>query len=102
MSKLRWSCDERDRTNCRNAHGCHCREITSLLAARPEPMPLQSVPRNLGDQRFEVTFTAPAFWCPHAKRWRFNREAKVDYVPANARWVGPVDTAVLTAERGKK
>lgn len=30
--KLAWSCDERDRKNCRNAHGCHCREITNLLA----------------------------------------------------------------------
>lgn len=29
--KLQWSCDERDRKNCRNAHGCHCREITALL-----------------------------------------------------------------------
>lgn len=27
-----WSCDERDRKNCRNGHGCHCREITSLMA----------------------------------------------------------------------
>jgi hypothetical protein len=26
-----WSCDERDRKNCRNGHGCHCREITSLI-----------------------------------------------------------------------
>lgn len=25
-----WSCKERDRTNCRNADGCHCREITAL------------------------------------------------------------------------
>ncbi len=31
MSKLAWSCDEKDRKNCRNAHGCHCREITELL-----------------------------------------------------------------------
>ena len=27
-----WSCDERDRKNCRNGHGCHCREITDLMA----------------------------------------------------------------------
>lgn len=25
-----WSCKERDRTACRNADGCHCREITAL------------------------------------------------------------------------
>jgi hypothetical protein len=25
-----WSCDERDRSACRNGHGCHCREITAL------------------------------------------------------------------------
>jgi len=25
-----WSCDERNRKGCRNAHGCHCREITAL------------------------------------------------------------------------
>jgi len=31
MSTLQWSCDEKDRTNCRNAHGCHCREITDLV-----------------------------------------------------------------------
>lgn len=30
--KLVWSCDERDRANCRNAHGCHCHEITVLIA----------------------------------------------------------------------
>jgi len=35
-----WSCDERDRTVCRNPHGCHCREITALLS-RTEP---QGVP----------------------------------------------------------
>lgn len=29
-----WSCDERDRKQCRNAHGCHCAEITTLLACR--------------------------------------------------------------------
>lgn len=29
-----WSCDERDRAQCRNAHGCHCREITELLYAK--------------------------------------------------------------------
>ena len=32
--KLAWSCDEKDRDNCRNAHGCHCREITDLVWAR--------------------------------------------------------------------
>lgn len=31
INELMWSCDERDRNNCRNAHGCHCKEITSLL-----------------------------------------------------------------------
>lgn len=31
---LAWSCDERDRKNCRNPHGCHCSEITHLIAAR--------------------------------------------------------------------
>lgn len=25
-----WSCDERNRAECRNPHGCHCREITAL------------------------------------------------------------------------
>lgn len=30
-SELQWSCDEKDRNNCRNAHGCHCREITDLM-----------------------------------------------------------------------
>lgn len=34
MSKLDlvngWSCDERNRSACRNPHGCHCREITAL------------------------------------------------------------------------
>jgi hypothetical protein len=25
-----WSCDERNRSACRNPHGCHCREITAL------------------------------------------------------------------------
>ena len=34
MTKLEWSCDEKDRANCRNAHGCHCREITELLRLR--------------------------------------------------------------------
>lgn len=29
--KLAWSCDEKNRNKCRNAHGCHCREITSLV-----------------------------------------------------------------------
>src|SRR6185312_5753149 len=29
---IAWSCDERDRKKCRNAHGCHCREIASLMA----------------------------------------------------------------------
>lgn len=32
--KLKWSCDEKDRNACRNAHGCHCREITELLRRR--------------------------------------------------------------------
>lgn len=32
--KLAWSCDEKDRNKCRNSHGCHCREITALLAMR--------------------------------------------------------------------
>lgn len=27
-----WSCHERNRAECRNPDGCHCREITSLLA----------------------------------------------------------------------
>ena len=27
-----WSCDERNRKECRNGHGCHCREITALCA----------------------------------------------------------------------
>jgi len=31
---LMWSCDERDRSECRNSHGCHCREITALVRAR--------------------------------------------------------------------
>lgn len=31
MADLAWSCDERDRKNCRNSHGCHCREITALI-----------------------------------------------------------------------
>ena len=30
----RWSCDERNRSGCRNPHGCHCREITSLIVER--------------------------------------------------------------------
>jgi hypothetical protein len=30
-SKLEWSCDEKDRDHCRNAHGCHCREISDLM-----------------------------------------------------------------------
>jgi len=25
-----WSCNERNRKNCRNSHGCHCREIADL------------------------------------------------------------------------
>lgn len=33
---VKWSCDERDRRNCRNAHGCHCAEITALLDERDE------------------------------------------------------------------
>lgn len=33
---LAWSCDERNRKACRNAHGCHCREITALMQARDE------------------------------------------------------------------
>lgn len=33
-----WSCDERKRTQgeCRNGHGCHCREITALRHAAAE------------------------------------------------------------------
>jgi uncharacterized lipoprotein YddW (UPF0748 family) len=27
-----WSCDERNRTACRNGHGCHCREVTAQAA----------------------------------------------------------------------
>lgn len=27
-----WSCDERNRSECRNPRGCHCREITALQA----------------------------------------------------------------------
>ncbi len=30
-NKLKWSCDQKDRKNCRDPHGCHCREITDLL-----------------------------------------------------------------------
>lgn len=29
-----WSCDERDRSACRNPKGCHCREITALRKRR--------------------------------------------------------------------
>lgn len=25
-----WSCEERSILNCRNAHGCHCKEIAAL------------------------------------------------------------------------
>jgi hypothetical protein len=32
--KLQWSCDERNRKACRNSHGCHCREITTLIEGR--------------------------------------------------------------------
>lgn len=32
MTDLKWSCDEKNRNGCRNTHGCHCREITYLLA----------------------------------------------------------------------
>lgn len=32
--KLQWSCDERSRKACRNAHGCHCREITLLIEGK--------------------------------------------------------------------
>jgi hypothetical protein len=35
--KLAWSCDERDQKECRNAHGCHCQEITHLLARKSAP-----------------------------------------------------------------
>lgn len=31
-----WSCDERNWRECRNAHGCHCAEITALLATRDD------------------------------------------------------------------
>ena len=31
-----WSCGERDRKKCRNAHGCHCSEIASLMARNDE------------------------------------------------------------------
>jgi hypothetical protein len=34
VTQLEWSCDERDRKHCRNTHGCHCSEITHLIAAR--------------------------------------------------------------------
>ena len=33
---IAWSCGERDRKKCRNAHGCHCREIASLMARNDE------------------------------------------------------------------
>jgi hypothetical protein len=36
MDKHLWTCDERDRANCRNSHGCHCREITAQAAALAE------------------------------------------------------------------
>jgi hypothetical protein len=35
--KLAWSCDESNRKECRNAHGCHCAEITHLLARKSAP-----------------------------------------------------------------
>lgn len=34
QNTLKWSCDERDRSHCRNPHGCHCREITDLMHSR--------------------------------------------------------------------
>lgn len=29
-----WTCDEKDRSGCRNPKGCHCREITALRHRR--------------------------------------------------------------------
>lgn len=31
---MAWSCDEKNRDACRNAHGCHCREIAALMVQR--------------------------------------------------------------------
>lgn len=31
---IAWSCDEKNRNACRNAHGCHCREIAALIVQR--------------------------------------------------------------------
>lgn len=30
-TELKWSCEQKDRENCRDPHGCHCREITDLM-----------------------------------------------------------------------
>lgn len=61
MSKLAWSCDERDRKNCRNAHGCHCREITELLRKRDNISKLNHARAKLVDAlRDPISAMAPA------------------------------------------
>ena len=44
-----WSCDENKKLGCRNAHGCHCREIADLQAqvARQASVPYCLDPRPL-------------------------------------------------------
>jgi hypothetical protein len=32
VSNEHWSCDEKDKQHCRNAHGCHCKEIATINA----------------------------------------------------------------------
>lgn len=61
MSKLAWSCDERDRKNCRNAHGCHCREITELLRKRDNISKLNHARAKLVEAlRDQISAMAPA------------------------------------------
>ncbi len=68
------------------------RQAQELKALREEidrlrgPMfGLDDAPKDKGDQTFEVTFTAKAFWSEGG--WLFSREVRFNYVPSSARWV---------------
>jgi hypothetical protein len=63
-----------------------------------ETMSITTAPRDGSIHVFEISFVAQAFWDDDLRRWVLVREIDMDYVPADAKYLGPLRNAIATGD----